>query len=180
MMILLAESPEGHFENMVTLWQPFFTTIATVSATLVGLLFVSLSINREKITSGPNDELLRLAKRSFGDFLLVLLIAIFFLIPIQGSRYLTIELVSLGILRAWTLMRRFLELRKDERRPKYIDVLREYMLPILTTLGLLIASIEIHRNNILGVYYFVVPVIATLIIRASWNAWLLLIMEKSE
>jgi len=31
------------------LWQPFFITVATVAATLVGLLFVSLSINRDTI-----------------------------------------------------------------------------------------------------------------------------------
>ena len=179
-MILLAEYSEGHFESMITLWQPFFTTMAGVSATLVGLLFVSLSINREKITSGSNDALLRLAKRSFGDFLLVLLIAIFFLIPIQRTSDLAYELFGLGILRAWTLLRRFLEFRKDERRPKFIDLLREYMLPIFTTVGLLIAGIKIYQNDILGVYYFVVPVIATLITRASWNAWLLLIMEKSK
>jgi hypothetical protein len=33
-------------DQQIVLWQPFFITMATVAATLVGLLFVSLSINR--------------------------------------------------------------------------------------------------------------------------------------
>jgi hypothetical protein len=76
------------FEQQIVLWQPFFTTVATVAATLVGLLFVSLSINRDKITAGSNRLLLRIAQRSFSDFIIVLLVALFFLIPGEGRRAL--------------------------------------------------------------------------------------------
>src|SRR5580658_7276682 len=87
------------FDEKIILWQPFFTTVAAVSATLVGLLFVSISLNRERISADANRELMRLARRSFSDFLVVLLVALFFLIPNQGQKALAIELLAMGVFR---------------------------------------------------------------------------------
>jgi hypothetical protein len=53
----------------------------------------------------------------------------------------------------------------------------EHLLPGLAVLGLVIAGFEIFHENIPAVYYVNVPVPATLMMRASWNAWRLLIME---
>src|SRR5580658_8540747 len=93
------------FDEKIILWQPFFTTVAAVSATLVGLLFVSISLNRERISAEANRELMRLARRSFSDFLLVLLIALFFLIPRQGQLALSLELAAMGVFRIrWMTM----------------------------------------------------------------------------
>jgi hypothetical protein len=166
------------FEILISQWQPFFTTIAAVSATLVGLLFVSLSINREKITADANRELLRLAQRTFADFLLVLLIAILFLIPNQPNTSLAVEMFLLGILRIRWLFRRLIRTDKDAPRHTTTDSIREYLLPVLSVLGLFAAAVKIHQSDVGGVYWFVVPVIAFLLFRASWNAWLLLVLEK--
>ena len=53
------------FTERIVQWQPFFITVATVAGTLVGLLFISLSINRDAVAA--NQTLLRLARRSFSD-----------------------------------------------------------------------------------------------------------------
>jgi len=167
-----------HFDERVQQWQPFFTTVATVAATLVGLLFVSLSLNREKIASEPDQMLLRLARRSFSDFLFVLLIALFFLIPFQGSTGLAIELFGLGAFRIRWLVLQFLSQAKHERKPTAPTWVREYMLPVLTVIGLLIAGAGIYEEELAAINWFVVPVIGSLLLRASWNAWLLLILER--
>jgi len=57
-------------------------------------------------------------------------------------------------------------------------LLMEYLLPAFTILGLVASGIGIYQENILAVYYCTVPVIAILLVRASRNAWLLLIMES--
>jgi hypothetical protein len=167
------------FDEHILQWQPFFTTVASVSATLVGLLFVSLSLNREKIAGESNRVLLRLARRSFSDFLFVVLIALFFLIPGEGRRYLAMELLALSAIRLRWLLAQIISSARGGQKPAAMDLVREYLLPVLTVLGLVVAGIGIFQENILAVYYFIVPVIATLLLRASWNAWLLLIMESN-
>jgi len=167
-----------HFDERLLQWQPFFTTVATVAATLVGLLFVSLSLNREKIASAPDQMLLRLARRSFSDFLLVLLIALFFLIPYQGNTALAVELFGLGILRIRWLFLQLSSQTKREHKPTLPTLVREYMLPALAVIGILIAGAGIYRQELAAIYWFVVPVLAILLLRASWNAWLLLVLEQ--
>jgi len=167
----------ANFDEYVLQWQPFFTTVAAVSATLVGLLFVSLSLNRDKLAANSSGALLRVARRTFSDFLLVLLIALFFLIPNQGRHPLSLELIMLALFRLkWLATQIISAFRGDEKfTPR--DLIHEYSLPLLSILGLAAAGVGIYQGNILAVYYFIVPVIASLLFRASRNAWLLLIME---
>jgi hypothetical protein len=166
------------FDQQIVLWQPFFTTVAAVSATLVGLLFVSLSLNREKIAAASNRVLLRLAERSFSDFIIVLLIALFFLIPLEGRRALAFELVGLAAFRLRRLVIQIMANFRNGQSKTTGGVLMEYLLPAFTILGLVASGIGIYREDIRAIYYCTVPVIAILLTRASRNAWLLLIMEN--
>ena len=166
------------FDQQIVLWQPFFTTVAAVSATLVGLLFVSLSINREKIAAASNRILLRLAERSFSDFIIVLLVALFFLIPAEGRRALAVELLALAAFRLRRLAVQILSNLRGGKPAAVGGLLMEYMLPAFTILGLVASGIGIYREDIRAVYYCTVPVIAILLVRASRNAWLLLLMEN--
>ena len=167
------------FNERITEWQLFFATVATVSATLAGLLFVSLSINRDRLLDSDHG-LLRVARRSFMDFLYILLISLMFLIPQQGSGPLSRELLLLGLARIWRLAVLHRESRGKGWKPTFGQSIREYALPTLTVVGLVGAGVWIARDSLLAVYYFIVPVIALLLWNASWNAWLLLLMEKSE
>ncbi len=164
------------FVERIVQWQPFFVTVATVAGTLVGLLFISLSINRDAITA--NHTQFRLARRSFFDFIFILLISLFFLIPLQGGFYLGIELWAIGILKAKVLMRQIAEVWNDEQESSLWNLTCEYVLPMVSIIGLAIGGWRIYHESLLGVYYFVVPVIATLLATACSNAWQLLIIEK--
>ena len=166
------------FDQQIVLWQPFFTTVATVAATLVGLLFVSLSLNREKIAAKANRVLLRLAERSFSDFIIVLLIALFFLIPAEGRRALAFELFALAAFRLRRLAVQIITSFRGGQPAAVGGLLMEFMLPAFTILGLVASGIGIYREDIRAIYYCTVPVIAILLVRASRNAWLLLIMES--
>jgi hypothetical protein len=165
------------FDEKIILWQPFFTTVAAVSATLVGLLFVSISLN-ERISADANRELMRLARRSFSDFLVVLLVALFFLIPNQGQKALAIELLAMGVFRVRWMTLQIIHAMKREHKPANMVVVREYLLPGLGVIGIFGAAIGINFYGVIAVYYFVVPVIAVMLTRASWNAWLLMLLER--
>lgn len=166
------------FTDFLTRWQPFFSAVAGVAATLAGLLFVSLSLNREKITAQENRILLRLARRSFGDLLYALFIALMFLMPNHVPYPLAIPLICFSAVRGWLLVRSISRSSKTGwiSLTKY-GLLRDYSFQAVTCLGLLVAAVEIYRGNILAAY-LLVPIISFLLYNAGMNAWLLLMMEK--
>ena len=67
---------------------------------------------------------------------------------------------------------------KRDRKPADLVVVREYLLPGVGVIGIFAAAIGINFYGVIAVYYFVVPVIAVMLLRASWNAWLLLMLER--
>jgi hypothetical protein len=168
------------FNQQLISWQPFYSVVATVSATLVGLLFLSLSINKIRITSGDDHPSLRLALRCFGDLLFVLMISLVILVPFQRSYGLGVAMGTLGVQRALSLVNQALKSTgMHPRRANFDQLLRDYALPLLSSVGLLVVGIAIFKGQDEALY-ILVPVIAALLGTASWNAWILLIHEDEE
>jgi len=159
-------------------WEPFYTTTGAAVATLAGLLFVSLSLNRDKLTAPENKLMLRLAQRCFADFLFVLFISLVFLIPEQGNHTLAIELLAFSIIRIQRLIRHARDTTHDvSRRLLTRQTIREYAFHALCLIGFVINSFLIYNGNVLAPYLDAL-IIIPLIAGACWNAWLLLVMEK--
>jgi hypothetical protein len=168
------------FTEQLRDWQFFYSTVAAASATLTGLLFVSLSIHLEKIKSPQGTLMLRTAQRSFEDFLYVLMIALVFLVPHPVPIGLAIALFVLGGARLLGLVRQILRSTRDAgRRRNAAEVMREYGLPALACLGLAAVGVEVLRGDTESIFGLVL-VIAALLATASWNAWLLLVQEKRQ
>jgi hypothetical protein len=159
-------------------WQIFFSTVAAATATLTGLLFVSLSINIERFRKPENAELMRTARGAFGDFLYVLMIGIMFLVPLKAALGFFIALLVLGGARMGGLIRVFIR-TLHEQKPKhtFASLVREFALPIFASFGLIGVGVLIllGYNDFIA---FLVLVIAALLATASWKAWRLLVMEK--
>ncbi len=165
------------FNDLLVRWQPFFTAVAGVAATLVGLLFVALSINRDKVAAQKSRVWLRAAERSFGDLLYVLFIALMFLIPAHNPYTLGIPLTCLAAFWAFHLFRYLRRFVKDTGTSAMSrGCFREYALQILSFACFIGACIEVYRGALV-VTFFLVPVIALLLSDGSRNAWQLLIME---
>lgn len=156
-------------------WQPFFSTVALASATLVGLLFVSLSLYRDRDKTASAAGRFSTAQRSFGDFLYVLMIGLVFLVPQQVPFGLAVALIVLGTARGAGLIRQAVRaLPSSKGRGKLGDTLREYALPAFASIGLLVVGIEVARGETIAIYGLVL-VVAALLSTGSWNAWLLLV-----
>ena len=166
------------FNDTLTHWQPFFTAVAGVAATLAGLLFVALSINRDRITAQKSRVWLRAAERSFADLIYVLFIALMFLIPAHEAYSLGIPLTCLAAFWAFHLFRFLRRFVRDSReRPLTVGRFREYALQTISFGCFVAACIEVYRGALL-VTFLLVPVIAMLLYSGSRSAWMLLIMEK--
>jgi hypothetical protein len=167
------------FNDLLIRWQPFFTAGAGVAATLAGLLFVSLSINRDRIAAPENHVLLRLAQRSFGDLIFTLFISLMFLVPNHHPYGLIIPLFFIAATRGcWFINSFYRWSKRTTKKSAAAGALREQVFQILAYLGLLITMVGISRGNLVWTF-LLVPVIALLLYNASMNAWLLLIMETS-
>jgi hypothetical protein len=156
------------FYDKVTRWQPFFSAVAGVTATLAGLLFIALSINRDKIME--NRDMFWLAKRSFGDYLFAMFIALLFLMPNHEAVGLALPLLSVAVVRICFMVA---ALCRSANKNRW----REQFVPALSCVGLIFAVVEIYHGEMIAAFLLVV-VIAFLLYNATTNAWNLLIMEK--
>src|SRR6476660_7484063 len=88
-------------------WHDFYLTAGAAAATLIGLLFVGLSINLDSFTAEEGTSLRLLAEQAFANLIYVLLIALFVLIPSPESLSLTIELAIVGVFGVIRVARRW-------------------------------------------------------------------------
>jgi hypothetical protein len=84
------------FAAAVAAWHDFYLLAGTAAATLIGLIFVALSLNPEVMADDGPVGVQAWAGQTFGSFLTVLVIALVCLIPDQNSRTLGLTLLILG------------------------------------------------------------------------------------
>ncbi len=156
--------------------------VGTAAATLIGLLFVGLSLNAEVVTGKANADLRMLARQTFASFMLVLVFALLFLVPQQGSESLGLPLLCLDAFGLYSTVSRFRETRRKPPRAWGSGSLtRRFVLPALCFVVLFIVAVSVLLGQTSGLYWLV-PVLIALIFDASLNAWdlLLRLREPSE
>jgi len=162
------------FAQAVEAWHDFYIMVGTAAATLIGLLFVSLSLNASVIRRKSNADLRALAAQTFGNFLSVLMFAVVFLIPSQVPEGLGLPLVAVGGFQLYNTVSRLLEARRMGPRVwGRRGLTLRYVIPgvCFATLMIIAASVLLGRT---GGLYWLVPVMILLLVAASRNAWDLL------
>lgn len=161
-------------------WQAFYATVAAVCATLTGLLFVALSMNVDLLRRAENTERMLLARQTFSEFLLVLMVALVFLIPGLGPFGLSAALVALGGAWIFSAGRSFRAIvRKRKTVSWLVSYLRGFGVSIIAACGVLI----IAGCMLLGYFdslYGLVFMLAALLGSASRNAWALLVEVRVD
>ena len=163
------------FAQTVEGWHDFYIVIGTAAATLMGLLFFSLSLNADVIARKTNIDLRGLAAQTFTNFICVLMFAVFFLIPRQGPHGLGFPLLGIDVIGLYSTVRRFLDMRRN--RPRTWgrgNLTRRFTIPTLCFVALLIIAVSVLLGQTAGLYWLV-SVMILLIWDASLNAWDLLL-----
>ncbi len=165
----------GPFAQAVDSWHDFYLMIGTAAATLLGLLFVSLSLNADVITRKENADLRALATHTFGSFLSVLMFAVLFLIPSQGPLGLGLPLLGIAGYGSYSTVSNLLRTRgKAPRAWGRGGVARRFAVPLLCYGILIVIAVSVLQGRTSGLYSLV-PVMILLILSASRNAWDLLL-----
>ncbi len=167
------------FPELIQGWQVFYATLAAVCATLAGLLFIAFTLNADFLNRKDNAELLRQSRKAFGDFLLVLMTSLVFLVPRLPPVGLAVALLSLGLAWSFSLVRQFWSSMAGHSSPRVrlVHLLRIYGLSIVGGLGLVICSIAVFLQ-FTHVLYWLVIVWASLLSSASMTAWSILTRRK--
>jgi hypothetical protein len=93
------------FTDVLHDWQVFYATLAAACATLTGLLFVALSLNADGAQPDDDADRMAVARQTFAEFLLVLMVALVFLIPHQVPPGLGVALLALGLASSFSAVR---------------------------------------------------------------------------
>jgi hypothetical protein len=170
----LQEKIMDHFSDVIGAWESFYILAGTAAATLIGLLFVSVSIHINAFRRQASGNLQLFATLTFNCFFYILFISILFLIPGLTPQGLGIPLLLLGVLG-------FLNAFHQQRKAKIArqeqpggNLAGKFNLPIISLVGLFLMGIGIVLE-IEASFYGLVAVILLLLISASLNAWTLLV-----
>jgi hypothetical protein len=168
------------FSALTERWHDFYLTAGAASATLVGLLFVGMSINIDVFTDSRDSGLRILAEQAFSNFVFVLLISLFLLIPEQEPQSVAIEVGIAGGLGLFRFVRRIRSFnRRSDPFGGWIYVLRRLGLPAAASAGLLIIAASIVSNPISSLYWLL-AIVLVFLTSAADSSWDLLIEVGRE
>lgn len=156
-------------------WESFFSTLASVTSTLAGLLFVSLSLNLKQLTRPEYSLTRRVAGMCFILYLYVIIISLSFLVPYVGARSLASLLVSAGFLGLLDSARFAGQTRSacpEGEVKRYFR--RRLNWSIVDHLGLLSTAVGVYFGW-LGAVHWLAAILMWMIASATMRAWDLLI-----
>ncbi len=160
------------FSRHVGEWQVFYATIMGCSATLLGLLFVSVSLNKSVITHKDNVHLKLYSRQTFGLFLSIISISLTLLIPRQTPEGIGIPLTLIGASGFYTALRGFIA---RLRMKDYREAFRRYGWPCLAFTAIIFASLHVLFFLDTQSLSLVMAGMIMLLVSATRSSWFFLI-----
>lgn len=141
------ETPAA-FRELLATWHDYYLLAGTASATLMGLLFVSLSIHLERVVAEDGAHLEAMAREAFASFLIVLFISLIFLVPSTARHPMALNLMLMGVLRAILSARRIRKAFASTGRSEGFDrrfFLLRFAFSLIASALLLLAGVALAR-----------------------------------
>lgn len=167
------------YQTVLASFVNFFSTVAQVSGSLVGLIFVALTFNDKVLGSDGHPGLRALAKQIFADFLLVLLLALMMLVPHAPPQQHGFIETFLSVMGISNILRSIVAvLRNTTRRRERGMLLQRFGLSLLGNGFLLVAGVLAIRgqwdDSTFSAYWsLLVSSVVMLLLSGSRAAWLL-------
>lgn len=158
---------------LVQRWRDFFVIAGTAAATLVGLLFVGLSLHLRAVLSRP--EVRSLARVTLSNFALLLFVSLFMVIP-QGSPTTSTELLVSGLLSLALITPNLVAVvRSKSRTLRLYKVLLRVASSAVGYVGVIIAGALLGRGSYVQALNWLVAVTVILLFVSLRNSWDLLV-----
>ena len=158
----------------------FYTALATAAATLLGLLFIAIQPNIERLSAHPQYQWKALAVSTFHIYTSVFVLAMFSFIPAYRVQ-ITMVTAVLGIwrqLRTWSpVWRQTLQAPFERWRETFWLLLG----PVLTYLALLYSAIQLqHGRGNVGIETNIATEFVIMMVIVLRNTWRLLVEIPTE
>jgi hypothetical protein len=172
------------FDQQLVSWQPFFITMAGVCATFSGLLFLALSLHVHQLGETAKVNLKRLAQHTFADFLIILFVSVFCMVPKSDHKTLGLWLLVVATIGFFWLFKSFKEAMLDKSSVQHRGYFLKRMgFSLFAHVLLIVGAICMLENvdtKILDYWLLVFGGTIALLISATRNAWFLLIHELDQ
>jgi hypothetical protein len=168
----------ANFTDILLGWHDFFLLVGGAAATLMGLLFVGLSLNLDLLRRKTHDDLQEIAAQTGNNFFYPLLYAIIFLVPGQTRLSLGLCVLIVSCFAEIGTIDHLVKTRKKARSAGIPALTRRFTLP-LTALGLMILiAIGVLAGEPRSLYGAVLAIVF-LLVAAVQNAWDLLLNVRA-
>ena len=167
-------------EATLTGWHDFYLTMGTASASLIGLLFVALSLNMDAVMGESRDDLRAFAEQAFNSFSVVLLVSVCFLIPQNNPDDLGVIYLLLAIIGGYRMLRRAPMVWRGRQRDRLGQIaFWRLALPAVAVVGLAASGLGLVDGQPSALYWLV-AVILGFLMSAARSSWDLLVRVGEE
>jgi hypothetical protein len=163
------------FDQALQSWHDFYLTAGAASATLVGLLFVGLSLHIRVVVSHPDVR--ALARVTLTNFFVIVLIALAILIPTTASTNIALWLLLVGLVSFGLMLRPAIEgFRNRSNRTLGLRVLTaRFGISALGFIAMIGLAAVFAAGNYEAGFNGLVTVVVVLLVMAVRNTWDLLV-----
>jgi|WetSurMetagenome_2_1015567.scaffolds.fasta_scaffold58206_2 hypothetical protein len=164
------------FVETVESWHDFYMLAGSAAATLIGLIFVAVSLHIDVIaTAKRSSDISVLARQTFSNFIFILSFAFIFMVPMDTPFGIGIPLLLLGLLgiiQTAELYRSFGF--HDESKDRIFENRKLWKVLLLPNticfLALIYVAVEVLQGRT-GSLSWMILVIIFLLITATKNTW---------
>ena len=163
------------FAQALQSWHDFYLTAGAASATLVGLLFVGLSLHIRVVVS--HTDVRALARVTLTNFFVIVLISLSILIPASSATNIALWVLLVGLVSLGLMLRPAIEgLRNRSNRTLGLAVLTaRFGISALGYVALVALAAVFAAGNFDAGFNGLVTVVVVLLVMAVRNTWDLLV-----
>lgn len=170
--------PVNDIAEITKQWQTFYGTLGGATATLLGLLFVSLALHSERIHEEENSHFRRLASLTFSNYLMLIIIALPMLVPMRARLQFVIPIAVAGLIGLfWSIFLRNRDLDKESLNAQFIS--RSWRLSFISYIMIVGDSILGYYGPAIALYFLLTPILMLLVVSVR-NSWGLLLMLRTK
>lgn len=171
------------FSQEIGGWANFYVLFGTAAVTLVGLLFVAISVNIDTIANPRHRDLRALALNTFVSFLFLLVIACIFLLPRSTPQRLAwfiivANLSSMGRV----LVQGLVAYRTEDRTVDTLRIVFRFILPGIFYAAVVPFAIAVSNGDDDGLLWlaFLALIQLGLAVASVWDLLLIVGRDKRE
>ena len=162
------------FAQALQSWHDFYLTAGAASATLVGLLFVGLSLHIRVVVS--HTDVRALARVTLTNFFVIVLISLSILIPTSSATNIALWVLLVGLVSLGLMLRPAIEGLRNRSSTLGLAVLTaRFGISALGYVALVALAAVFAAGNFDAGFNGLVTVVVVLLVMAVRNTWDLLV-----